>query len=109
MNAWIENLEIGDKVIVCPHFGQNYVNTVKRITKTLIITKDNSRFTKKWCSNPGDSWSPTSIKKYSSEKEQKINDQLRKNGIINKIRITSFNEFSLNTLEKINNLIRVKK
>lgn len=105
MQEWIDELEIGDKVVVSPQFHLKYIDKVKRITKTLIITANGSRFSKIWGSTPGNSWTPTSIAKFSTEKEQEINELKQKSMIIKKIQQISYSELSLKTLEKINTVI----
>jgi len=46
MEDWIRKLSPGDKVIVNYQIG-NKIGTVKRVTKTMIVTENHGRFRKK--------------------------------------------------------------
>lgn len=53
--AWLDQLKVGDKVIVSAHFDRNYISTIERITKTLIIIKQ-GRFRKDGGLCQGSGW-----------------------------------------------------
>lgn len=54
MKGWIKNLSPGDKVIVNYIIGVK-IDTVERLTKTMIVTVDHGRFRKKDGNSCGDS------------------------------------------------------
>jgi hypothetical protein len=45
--SWLENLKPGDKVVLSRGLGTHWLNTVERVTKTLIILANGSRYRKK--------------------------------------------------------------
>jgi len=69
MKKWSEELKVGDKIIVIPHYGERYITKVKRFTKKLIITEQNLRFTKKWAQTPGNGRTAGTIIKWPQELE----------------------------------------
>lgn len=111
MYKWAKDLKAGDKVVISPRTGSRYISKVKRMTKTLIITENGSRFSKKWLRVPGNSWSPTSIMKWTQELEYAIKLKKKKKVLIQLIDINlkkiDFTKMEIEQLENFLSNVRL--
>jgi hypothetical protein len=70
--SWLENLKIGDKVIVSQHWGNDSISIVTNITKTQIIIS-NRKFRKNdGCQIPRDAYTNTYILEPTKERIELI-------------------------------------
>lgn len=101
INGWVNNLKIGDKVIIKAHYNSAYVDEISKITKTLLCTKKGSRFNKIHLTCPGTNWSPTRLQQYSKTKHKKIQNAATKQKLLIKIHKITFAELTIKQLQKI--------
>jgi len=104
MKKWSEELKVGDKIIVIPHWGERYVTKVKRFTKTLIITEQDSRFTKKWAQTPGNGRTASTIIKWTQELEYSLQLKKKKKILVeliyDNLKKIKFSNMEMGELEK---------
>ena len=71
-NKWTEDLKKGDEVIVNSRSGKS-IQTVERLTKTLVVVKDYGKFNKESrCSVPYDYWANAFLKQATEKEVTKI-------------------------------------
>ena len=101
----LENIKVGDRVIERVRYGKN-VRTVKRLTKTLVVLDDDSKYRKDDGRLLGghDFFIP-SIKIATPEELAKIEEEKKRGYLIARIRDYSFDKLSTEKLEKIYEMI----
>lgn len=100
MNS-LENVKVGDKLLVFYPHDVKGIETVERITATLVITKHH-RFVKKSGKAQGsDSWSYTYAKLATSEDAEKIGRDVMRRNLIRKCENINFNTLTDSQLEQI--------
>ena len=113
MKKWAEELKVGDKVIVIPHYGERYVTKVKRFTKTLIITEQDLKFTKKWLQTPGNGWTASIIMKWTQELEYSLQLRRKKKILVqliyDNLKKIKFLNMEIEELEKFLEQIKILK
>ena len=99
-SEWLDNLKIGDSVIVHnSHFGSK-VAVIERFTKTLIITK-NSKFRRSDGCAPGNGWCRNRLQELTTERVNHI----RKNNLVDCLKRWNWDALSLETLEAIREML----
>lgn len=79
--ASLENVKVGDKLIVRTPYDE-YIETVERVTATLVITKRN-RFIKKSCKAQGsDTWRYIYASPATPEAAERISKAVRRKKLI---------------------------
>ena len=113
MKKWVEELKVGDKVIVIPQYGERYITKVKRFTKTLIITEQDSRFTKKWAQTPGNGRTASTIIKWTQDLEYSLQLKKKKKILVeliyDNLKKTKFSNMEIEELEKFLEQIKILK
>lgn len=95
-NEWLDNLRVGDKVIVDGDFGEGFETTVKRFTPTLIVTDGGGRYRRKNGLSVRDE-----LHRYLSKPTQKRLDKILHSRWVVKLQGYKWHKESLETLTKI--------
>lgn len=99
MNS-LENVKVGDKLLVRSR-GRRSLQTVTRITATLVIT-NSDRFSKQTGKAHGyDSWSHTYAEPATAEDIESITREIRRKSLIFKCQGIDFESLSDSQLEQI--------
>jgi len=101
MKEWLENLKVGDTVIVS---GRNeLVCTIERMTKTQIVLKDNfTKFNRKTGRSVGnDSWSTSYIFEPTEKEIKRITEETTRRNIINKLSRIEWKNYTTESLLNI--------
>ena len=98
METWLANLKVGDRVIVAG--VEDYVTTVDRLTKTLIILKNKTRFNKD--GHPPGSWSRTYLEEPTEERVNVI----RQANLAWMLHQYDWKKLPLETLRKVRELMQ---
>lgn len=97
----LENVTVGDKLVVFYPYDVKRIETVERISSTLVITK-NHRFIKKSGKAQGcDSWSYVFAKLATFEDVEKISREAKRKNILRRCENIKFNTLSDSQLEQI--------
>ena len=112
-NEWLENIKVGDKVIVSGSgFGSlNKIDTVERLTKTQIVLKNtHSKYRRSsGRSVGGDVWSMGFISEATREKILKIQEARYRLNLLNKIESIRIGNLSTDSLKSIVVVIEEEK
>lgn len=96
----LANVRVGDKLIVHTRYNQ-FIETVERITATLVITKTH-RFRKSDGAAPGsDSWNILCACEATPEKLEAYNKKVKRKNLIKDCENIKFPDLSDTQLEKI--------
>jgi len=111
MDKWAKDLKIGDKIIISSYSRPLQISKIKRITKTLIITEDDSRFSKKWLSTVGETFYPEKLQKWTPGIEVSIHLQENKKILIkliyDNLKKIKFSNMEMEELEKFLEQIKI--
>ena len=103
MSEWLENLKVGDQVVVMSgggYMSRDYVSTVKRLTKTLIVTENDRGFRRSDGRSPGGIYHD-----FLEEPTLQRLGQIKQIWLATKLKAFSWKLLPLETLEAINNLL----
>jgi hypothetical protein len=100
MNS-LDNVKVGDKLLVLFPHDVKGIETVDRITTTLVITKHHRFIKKSGKAQGSDSWSYTYAKLATPEDAEKISREVKRKNLIRKCENINFNTLSDFQLEKI--------
>lgn len=95
-NEWLENLKVGDNVVVEDNRGRGHATTIERTTKTLFITPKHGKYKKSSGFAPG-KWPTVSIVEPTKERL----DRIQRRTWAEKLRNHKWDKESLVTLAKI--------
>lgn len=108
MNS-LENAKIGDKLLVLFPHDVKGIETVERITATLVITKRHRFIKKSGKAQGSDSWSYTYAKIATPEDAEKISQEVKRKNLIRKCENINFNILSDTQLEQILEIVNKKE
>lgn len=100
MNS-LENAKVGDKLLVLFPYNVKGIETVERITATLVITKYHKFIKKTGKAQGSDSWSYTYAKLATPEDAENISREVESKNLIRKCENIKFNTLSYSQLEQI--------
>ena len=103
-NAWLENIKVGDKVIVdgSGFTAFNKIDTVERLTKTQIVLKNtHSKYRRSSGRSVGDIWNSSFLSEATREKILKIQEARYRLNLLNKIESISIRNLSTDSLKSI--------
>ena len=104
-----EDIKVGDKVIVEPHWGTNYVAVVKKVGKASFVacrgTHEITFLKRSGREKGGDSWTPTYARLATEELIEKTEKECRKEKYIRTCQNFDFKSLSYETLEQIYNIL----
>lgn len=108
-SEWLQNLKVGDAVFISGSGGMgsaDCVSSVKRLTKTLIITEGGSRFRRDngWSQNSGGGY----YRRYLQEPTQQKLDDIRKVLLAAQFKRIKWETLSLKTLEAVKKLLLLR-
>lgn len=99
---WLQNLEIGDEVIVIDNIHRDQIVSVNRVTKTQIILKSGTKFRKSDGSAVSNSsWNRMFIHKPESD----LIDKVLKENLVRYLKRISWDDMSLETLQCVKSRI----
>ena len=106
MNEWLNELEIGDKVIVIStrYHGNDKVAAVTRTTKTQVVVEGHGKFTKKNGSEFGKYGSHV-IVEATQERAAKIEEKKLRGKLTDKIDACDLARLSTEQLQQITSII----
>lgn len=100
MNS-LENVKVGDKLLVLFPYDVKGIETVERITATLVITKHHRFIKKSGKAQGSDSWSYAYAKLATPEDTERISREVKHNGLVRKCENINFKTLSDSQLEQI--------
>lgn len=107
-SKFLENLKVGDKIGYESNYGKG-IKTIIKITKTMIILSNKSRYNKQTRRAVGaDIWSNDSLVELTSEWKQKFYRTILKNKIDNLLHNEILSKLSDDDLQKIYSILNQK-
>ena len=101
----LENLKVGDKVIVGGVYIHNRISQVERVTKKYIIV-ESVKYSKAFGWVAGcSSYSANHIRPASEEDIRRVEEETEKRNIVNNLTKTHFEKFSFATLVAIRDIV----
>ena len=108
MSGVLDNVKVGDKLLVQYPHDVKGIESVERITATLVITKHH-RFIKKSGKMQGcDSWSFTFAKPANAEGIEQIARDIKRRNVLRKCESIKFDTLSDSQLEQILEIVNPK-
>jgi len=105
-HQWLQNLKVGDQVIVHCAYVSDRIVKVERLTKTLIILNNKTRISKSNGYEYGShGYNLTSISQFTETKAAQINTANIKQKLINGLNNTKFHKLALTKLQQIYNIV----
>ena len=104
MSDWLNNLEVGDKVVVLSGWGSESVGAVGRLTETLIFTAAGTAFRRKDGRSRGSSFRSSWLKEPTQERLDKI----RHTALAGKLKVCDWKSLTMTTLEAVHKLLMVE-
>jgi len=105
MNTWLSGLQVGDRVIVEQRWQHSKVDTVERLTQTLIVLQGGERFRRADGTAVGsDTYSTFML----CEPTQKALDEIKRSGLERQLAAIKWGEVSLEDLLAIKTIITKK-
>ena len=101
----LENLKVGDKVIVGGVYIHNRISQVERVTKKYIIV-ESVKYSKAFGWVAGcSSYSANHIRPATEEDIRRVEEETEKRNIVNNLTKTHFEKFSYETLVAIRDIV----
>lgn len=108
MSGFYKNLIVGDKVLIRKQWGL-IVQRVEKLTKTMIVIDDGSRFRRDSGSEVGaTAWSWKSLEEATDESIKEIKKVNRKRGLVKILKNVNYSNMTLEALEEIYKLVELK-
>lgn len=101
-----DNVKVGDKVIVKPHYTNSYIDTVTKVNKASFLVGA-IRYDRR--GTTGDNWTPTHAYLYNEQLGEEIKAKKRRRFLITALLKFDWDTLSLEKLEKITCVINNKE
>ena len=104
---WTEQLKVGDKVIVTERYCEK-VETVVEITKAGNIKTKSHIFTPFGRERTSSQWFYATMSPYTQEKEKQIQDTNFKRKVVDKLRQTTYTDYTIEQLRQVAKILEIK-